>query len=113
VFGRAERVSDSSIRLGFVFKLDCNPPIATLDIRGTALIAALSDEEKRQLENELSQNKIPYPVMVATFSYVLPILSLLARELGLPPPVPPPIPQIQSVQQQRSSETSAGVDYHL
>ncbi len=112
MFGRYERAANGSIRIGFVFKLDCSPPIATLDIRGTAFITALNDEEKRQLESELSQNRIPYPVMVATFSYVLPILSLLARELGLPPPVPPPIPQAQ-LPQQRSSETSTGIDYHL
>jgi len=98
--------------LGFVFKLDCNPPIATLDIRGTTFIVALNDEEKRQLENEFSRNRIPYPVTVATFNYVLPILSLLARELGLPPPVPPPISQAR-LPQQRNSETSAGIDYHL
>jgi len=112
VFGKSERLADGSIRIGFVFKVDCNPPIATLDIRGSTFITATNSEELRELENQLSQNRVPPPIVVATFSYVLPLLSLLARELGLPPPVPPPIPQTEHTMH-RGSTSGAGISYHV
>lgn len=112
MFGRSEKLADGSIRIGFVFKVDCNPPIATLDIRGSTFITATSSEELKELENQLSQNRVPPPILMATFSYVLPLLSLLARELGLPPPVPPPIAQTEHTTR-REPTTGTGISYHV
>jgi len=107
MFGKPEKMRNDMYKVGFVIKLDCNPPVASIDVKGTALVAPTNPEERRSLEQDLDKGRVPYPLMVATYSYILPIVSLLTRELGLPPPIPPPPPPM------KQSESSGKIDYRL
>jgi len=95
MFGKPEKKEDGSYIIGFVIKVDCVPPIASIDIKGIVLVTPINVDESRNLEEHFKKNTIPYPLMLAVYSYTLPIIALLSRELGIPPPVQPPVQQQQ------------------
>jgi len=81
----------NGFRANFLVKLDCVPPIASIDIKGVVYVVPQNEAEKQQLEKDLGSGAVPPQLTNAIYSYTLPILALLSRELGLPPPCPPPI----------------------
>jgi len=104
MFGKPEK-RDNNYVLGFVIKIDCNPPVASIDVKGVVMVSPINADEAKVLGEEFQKGSIPYPLILAVYSYALPIISLLSREMGLPPPVQPP-PQTQQTQQKP-------IDYHL
>lgn len=77
-------------RLSFVVKVDCTPPIASMDVKGSAYVTPVNSGERRELEESIKTGR-PAPQLAASvYGYVFPIIALLSRELGLPPPIPPP-----------------------
>lgn len=105
MFGKPERRGDS-VAISFLVKLDCSPPIASIDVKGVVMVTPASPEEARGLESELGRGVVPSVVLFAVHSYTIPIISLLSRELGLPPPIPLPVAPGGAKQEKR-------VDYHL
>lgn len=106
MFGKPEK-RDNNYVFGFVIKIDCNPPVASIDLKGVVMVSPINADEAKMLSEEFQKGSIPYPLIMAVYSYTLPIISLLSREMGLPPPVQPPQqPQPQQAQQK-------AVDYHL
>jgi len=93
MLGKPEKSSDTTYSYGFLVKVDCLPPIASIDIRGTLFVTPQSKEEVEMIEKSSREGTPPPPLIMAVYSYVLPLAALLARELGLPPPCPPPQPQ--------------------
>ena len=98
--GKPEKSPEGGYVYGFVVRVECSPPIATIDVKGSVIVVPQSDEERRMIEESAKEQTPPQPILTAVFSYVLPIAALLARELGLPPPCPPPM-----VQQPPSTQT--------
>ncbi len=92
MFGKPEK-KDGNYIVGFVIKVDCTPPIASIDIKGVVVITQINIDESKSLEEDFKRNVIPYPLMLAVYSYTLPIVTLLSRELGIPPPVQLPVQQ--------------------
>ncbi len=91
LFGKPEKYQEG-VKVGFVLRLECSPPIASIDIRGTVFIAPQSEIEKKIVDEILEGKAIPSQILISVYAYTLPILALISRELGLPPPCPPPIP---------------------
>jgi len=91
MLSKPERVAENTYSYGFLVKVDCAPPIASIDIKGTMFITLQSSDDRKLIEESMKSSPPPQ-LVVAVYSYVLPIAALLARELGLPPPCPPPQP---------------------
>jgi hypothetical protein len=101
MFGKPEK-KDSGYLLGFVIKIDCAPPVASIDLKGVVIVTPLNKDEAKTLEEEFKKG-VPYPLILTVYSYTLPLVSLLSREMGIPPPIQPPQPP----QQPKS------LDYHV
>jgi len=101
MFGKPEKKDDNYL-LGFVIKIDCTPPVASIDIKGVVMVTPLNKDEAKALEEEFKKG-VPYPLLLTIYSYTLPLVSLLSREMGIPPPIQPPQPP----QQPKS------LDYHV
>jgi len=93
MLGKPEKGADNTYSYGFLVKVDCLPPIASIDIKGTMFVSPQSKEELEMIEKSAKEGTPPPPLIMAVYSYVLPLAALLSRELGLPPPCPPPQPQ--------------------
>ncbi|MEM0005819.1 MAG: hypothetical protein QXJ56_00130 [Ignisphaera sp.] len=103
MFGKPES-KDNSFLIGFVVKIDCTPPMASIDIKGLVIVTPMNQDEYIKLGEEFKKGTMPYPLVIAVYSYTLPIISLLSRELGIPPPIQFPI---------QPSHREKGADYHL
>jgi hypothetical protein len=86
VFGRPTKV-DNNYTVDFIIKIDCVPPIASIDIKGAVLIAPMNPDEAKKLETDFSQPSPPQQLITAVLTYTLPIIAILSRELGIPPPI--------------------------
>lgn len=92
--GRLERAGQG-YSTTFLIKVDYAPPVAALEVRGSVEVVPLSEEEGGELERGASTGQ-PLPQLITSiFAYVLPVLTLLTREIGLPPPIPMPVPTPQ------------------
>jgi hypothetical protein len=103
MFGKPEK-RENSFLVGFVIKIDCTPPMASIDIKGLVIITPISQDEYTKLGEEFKKGSVPYPLIIAVYSYNLPIITLLSRELGIPPPIQLPM---------QSSQHEKGINYHL
>ncbi len=103
MFGKPEK-KDKNFLIGFVIKIDCIPPTASIDIKGLVIVTPINQDEYTRLGEEFGKGMVPYPLTVAIYSYTLPIIALLSRELGIPPPIQLPIQQ---------SRHEKSTDYHL
>jgi len=92
MLGKLEK-SGEGYRLSFVVKVDCTPPIASMDVKGSAYVTPVNPGERRELEESARTGRPAPQLAVSVYGYVFPIIALLSRELGLPPPVPPPVSQ--------------------
>jgi len=86
VFGKPSK-KDNSYTMDFIIKIDCTPPIASIDVKGAILITPINLNEAKKLDEEFSQPSPPQPLITAILTYTLPIIALLSRELGIPPPI--------------------------
>ncbi len=91
MLGKPDKVNENTYSYGFLVKVDCAPPIASIDIKGTMFVTPQTGEDMKLIEESMKSSPPPQ-LIVAVYSYVLPLAALLARELGLPPPCPPPQP---------------------
>ncbi|MEM1645173.1 MAG: hypothetical protein QXL96_04765 [Ignisphaera sp.] len=78
---------DGNYMVEFIIKIDCSPPIASIDVKGVLFISPLNTEEAKKIDEDLSKSSPPQPIVNMVFSYTLPIIAFLSRELGLPPPI--------------------------
>ncbi len=101
VLGKIERVGQN-FAASFLIKLEYVPPVAAVDMKGKAIVAPLSDEERLELEKSVETGQPPPQLVASIYSYALPVLALLTREVGLPPPVPLPVPVPQQEKQPRA-----------
>ncbi|RLG76357.1 MAG: hypothetical protein DRO12_04455 [Thermoprotei archaeon] len=105
MFSHGKKV-DQRFTLGYVVKIDITPPIASISVKGTCTITPSSPEEAKELEKFFKEKKVPGNIVSFIYNYVMALISLLARELGLPTPCIPPTAQ------QRPKEFK-GVEYHV
>ena len=107
MFGRPMK-KDSGYEIEFVLKIDCAPPIASIDLKGSVVVVPIDSSEAKKLDEDFSKPVPPQQLVVAVYSYVLPIVALLSRELALPPPVQIPIPT-----KPPDTEAKHGPEYHM
>lgn len=105
VFGRPTK-KDHSYMVEFIIKIDCTPPIASIDVKGLIFITPINAEEAKKLDEDFSKPSPPQPLITTVLSYTLPIISLLSRELGIPPPIQIAAPMM-------SKNTGSGYEYHM
>ncbi|MCS7104283.1 MAG: hypothetical protein NZ954_01800 [Thermofilaceae archaeon] len=98
VLGKVEK-SGQVYTTSFLIKLEYQPPVASIEVKGTAYVTPLNEEEKKELEKGAATGQPPPQLLASIYSYVLPLVALLTREVGLPPPVPLPIPPQQPEKQ--------------
>lgn len=96
---------DGSYSIEFVVKIDCMPPIASINMKGIVFITPVNVDEAKKIEEDLSKPAPPQPLIATVFSYTLPIIALLSRELGLPPPIQIPSPS-------EAREEGKKLEYH-
>lgn len=78
------------VKVPFTFTAHTTPPLATISIRGVAELRCSGEEEVEKLVSELQQGKVPQPLFATVFQVCYFETLLLMRELGFPPPIPPP-----------------------
>jgi len=79
------------LRIPYVFNLSSMPPILNVTLKGTVVVSG-DEEALKDLKKKLKERKIPKELIHATTQYTMFEAMLLARELGIPPPMPLPSP---------------------
>lgn len=92
VLGKLEK-SGQAFNISFLIKVEYAPPVASVDVKGQVQVAPLNEEEARELERGMVAGQPPLQLVASIYSYVLPVIALLTREMGLPPPLPMPTAQ--------------------
>ncbi|MEM1541859.1 MAG: hypothetical protein QW101_03175 [Ignisphaera sp.] len=95
---------DNTHIVEFIVKIDCIPPIASINLKGAVYITPIDQNEAKRIEEDLSNSTPPQQLFITVYSYTLPMIALLSRELGLPPPIQIPL---------SSREEKEGKHYHM
>lgn len=103
MFSQGKKEGDRYV-LSYVVKLDVNPPIASISVKGSCTVTPVNAKEGEELEKLFKEKKVPSNVAGFVYSYVMALVSLLARELGLPTPCVPPSTQRREFR---------GTEYHV
>lgn len=75
-FARAVRRQDGSFEVPFTAVMYTNPRVVVASVRGFAVVDSIgNDEERRKIADTVAQ-------------YAFLVLFNLARDLGMPPPIP-------------------------
>ncbi|MEM4442109.1 MAG: hypothetical protein QXI86_06525 [Ignisphaera sp.] len=82
---------DNTHIVEFIVKIDCIPPIASINLKGAVYITPIDQNEAKRIEEDLSKPTPPQQLFITVYSYTLPMIALLSRELGLPPPIQIPL----------------------
>lgn len=90
--------SESSAEVPFILTVQYTPSMGQLTAKGRAGIEGTA-EEITQLKSGVQKNQLPTIVVQAVGSFVMGELVILSKSLGLPPPLPPIIPQTQMQQE--------------
>ncbi len=90
--------SESSAEVPFILTVQYTPSMGQLTAKGRAGIDGTA-EEIAQLKSGVQTNQLPTMVVQAVSSFVMGELVILSKSLGLPPPLPPMVPQTQLTQE--------------
>ncbi len=85
------QISKQELRIPYVFNLSSTPPILNVTLKGVVIVSG-DEKELENLKKKLKERKIPKELIQATTQYTMFEAMLLARELGIPPPMPLPAP---------------------
>lgn len=89
----AESKGESKLEIPFLLSVNYNPPIASINVQGRAIVTGDRDEV-RKVHGDCQKDKGPPQAIAQTISNVAIVEALLlARSLNVPPPIP--LPQIQ------------------
>ncbi|HDI74373.1 MAG TPA: hypothetical protein ENF55_00305 [Thermoprotei archaeon] len=88
-------LKENKLEIPYLVSLATTPPAANITVKGVVLISG-DKSELRKLREEIKKKKVPPFIMNTLMQFAFFEIMLLARELGLPPPVP--IPQISPKQ---------------
>jgi len=84
-----EKKSDTMIETPFIFAVAYNPSIAQINIKGRVRILGEAQEIAKML-NDYKEKKPPSPSVVQTIANITVAETIiLARSIGVPPPIPP------------------------
>jgi len=86
--------SETQADIPFILTVQYMPSVGQLVTKGRATIEG-TGEELAQLKSGVRQNQFPTMVIQSVSSFVMGELVILSKSLGLPPPLPPIIPQTQ------------------
>ncbi len=86
------RLEGERLRMPYVFNLTTTPPLLSVTLRGEVVITG-RPERLREVLEESRQKGAPSQILHAATQYAMFEAMLLARELGLPPPIPVPPPK--------------------
>jgi hypothetical protein len=86
-----ERKADDSLDVPFVLTINYNPSLAQLSLKGSAYVQG-DKSELDKIQKDYEQKKPPAQVILQSISNVVFTESILvARVLGIPPPIPLPV----------------------
>ena len=77
--------------LPFVFSIASTPPVVQFTFKGQAVVVSGDEKEITELEKGVRSKKLPMPVMQAILTNSIAEAIVLARSLGVPPPLPMPL----------------------
>ena len=81
----------NKILIPYVFNLNSNPPIANVILKGE--VDVIGEKEKiKSIKEGIKNKKIPREILQVVTQYTMLEAMILIKELGMPPPVPIPIP---------------------
>lgn len=86
------RLEGDRLRMPYVFNLTTTPPLLSVTLRGEVVIAGEPERVCKVLE-ESKRRSAPSQILHAAAQYAMFEAMLLARELGVPPPIPIPPPK--------------------
>jgi len=91
-----ERKSPGMVEAPFVFTVSFTPSVAQISIKGTAQTTGDEVELNRIMDDFRSQEPPPATVVQAVSSIAIAEAIVVAKTIGVPPPVPPfPLPTEQ------------------
>jgi len=82
---------ENSLRVRFVFTASYMPAIATITIKGMARVLGASEDLNRIYNEHLNKKPLPLPILQAISNAAFTEAVIVARSLGVPPPVPLPV----------------------
>ncbi len=86
-----DRKADDSLDVPFVLTINYNPSLAQLSLKGSAYVQG-DKAELDKIQKDYEQKKPPAQVILQSISNVVFTESILiARIVGIPPPVPLPV----------------------
>jgi len=85
------RASEQELLIPYAFNLNSVPPILNVTLKGDIVVYGDKDRLEN-LRNDIKKRKIPKELIQAATQYTMFEAMLLARELGIPPPIPLPAP---------------------
>ncbi|MET1160749.1 MAG: hypothetical protein ABWW65_07300 [Thermoprotei archaeon] len=89
--------------LPFIFSVSTKPPVIQIMLKGIAIVMSSGDELDK-LDKDVRARKIPSPIIQAILVNSIAESIILARSLGVPPPVPVP-PQLgQQLMEQKKNK---------
>ncbi len=86
-----ERVSDNRAKIPFVLTVNYMPPVAQINLKGTAYVAGKKSEIDEIAEKAKKGSPLPVQIMQAISNVVLIEATIVSRTIGVPPPVPLPV----------------------
>ncbi|MEM0490181.1 MAG: hypothetical protein QXH73_03085, partial [Ignisphaera sp.] len=63
---------DNTHIVEFIVKIDCIPPIASINLKGAVYITPIDQNEAKRIEEDLSKPTPPQQLFITVYSYTLP-----------------------------------------
>jgi hypothetical protein len=103
-----DKKADDLLEVPFILTINYNPSLAQMSIKGSAYVQG-DKPELEKIQHDYEQKKPPAQIILQSISNVVFTESILvARVLGIPPPVPLPVIPEQGKQPEQKQ---SGRDY--
>ncbi len=84
---------DSTVEVPFVVNISSMPSIISVTLKGALILQFEKKSDAEEMLKNISEGKVPDAINMVIMQYIIFEVSLIMRELGMPPMIP--IPQIQ------------------
>ncbi len=84
---------DTTIEVPFVVNISSMPSIISVTLKGALILQFEKKNDAEEIMKNITEGKVPDAISMVIMQYIIFEISLIMRELGMPPMIP--LPQIQ------------------
>ncbi|NPA23197.1 MAG: hypothetical protein GXO23_02745 [Crenarchaeota archaeon] len=96
-------LQDSLIEIPFVVNISSVPSIISVTLKGALVLQFEHKNDAEEIMKSISEGKVPDAINMIIMQYIIFEVSLIMRELGMPPMIP--VPQVQAPQKPGDKST--------